>query len=264
MTPSGATAPPPRVGIHMEEYEKNIEAAYEKLRELLATTDAEDILVRYRVGCAVAELKDESKYGPKAVDQVAARLGRGYGRSTLYRYLDVAEAWSATAIKKIVERRNPDGFALCWSHLEYIAALDDREDRAHFTEVTLAEGLGVRELKSAIDKKRRGDDGESELPDDEAEAPFLGSKVIPLLAEYLLDVEAQTRTWEERLLGDIGVAASELTDDEEAVLREALERMASIGTVMMSMANRATHLLTITRPTVRRPLHLPPAAVIPV
>jgi hypothetical protein len=247
----------------MDKHEKNVEAAYEKLRELLATTDSKDILVRYEVGRCVADLKDESKYGPEGVEQVAARLGRGYGRSTLHRYLKVAEAWSAAAIKKIVERRNPDGFALCWSHLEYIAALDDSEDRAHFTEVTLAEGLGVRELKSAIDKKRRAADGEGELPDDGAEDPFLGSKVIPLLAEYLLEVEAQTRTWEERLLVDIGVAASDMTDDEEAVLREALERMASIGTVMKSMAHRATHLLTITRPTVRRPLLLPAAAVIP-
>jgi hypothetical protein len=106
---------------------------------------------RYEVACLVRHAHEAAAtHGRRPIAFLADALGRGYEKSTLYKYLAVARRWKSAEFKRISERRNCRGEHLAWSHWELLAKRDDWHvllDRA------LTAGWGSRELASHMGKR---------------------------------------------------------------------------------------------------------------
>jgi hypothetical protein len=85
------------------------------IQKLLAEAAADEIDTRYRVGVIIRSVIDaEGTYGTRAVERVAAVLGRDAG--SLYRYASVARTWPESEMRTLSRRPNCFGEPLSWSH----------------------------------------------------------------------------------------------------------------------------------------------------
>jgi CheY-like chemotaxis protein len=122
----------------------------ERLRELGARYP--DVRTRYLIGMIVAALKSRPRlYGANAVSMAAREIGED--APSLYRHSTVAERWTLSEFEALAARRGPDGYALKWSHFVFLASIVSPLARERLVGRTLAEKLGVRDLRGiAVDE----------------------------------------------------------------------------------------------------------------
>jgi hypothetical protein len=167
-----------------------LRAQYDELLEVLAAAASNEVAARYRAGRIVREIKsDENKYGSSAVVLLATALGRS--ASSLYRYARVAECWDAVAIDGLMRRRSATGEPLSWSHLIFLARVEDAERRAALVERAVAEALSVREIGRLVGAGTDEDDAPP--ADDDRDAP--ASKALRRVVTQAESVRAQAEAW---------------------------------------------------------------------
>ncbi|WP_170229371.1 DUF1016 N-terminal domain-containing protein [Polyangium fumosum] len=173
-----------------EEMAPELRERCDKVRKALAKAGPQDTRARYQLGELVKDaMTDEEKYGKKAVAQIAVSLG--YDEKTLYRYAQVAKAWSLDELNELLKRSSKTDIPIGFSHLLEIAGIDDKRKRKKYVNQVLKEGLSVRELKVRITAERVASGEEPEI-----DTPKTLSGMRSASKNWL----GRVRDWEERLL----------------------------------------------------------------
>ena len=125
-----------------------LNAVAERIKKRLVKNDKSNALGKYVIAAEVKAVMDgEAKYGSRAVEKLARKLGLEW--QLLYRWAEVATAWpDHAAFHKLVQRRNKYGIPLTWSHLEVLTEVADPARRKKLIKMTLVRGLSVRELRA--------------------------------------------------------------------------------------------------------------------
>jgi hypothetical protein len=122
-----------------------------ELQKLLADTAVAEVDGRYKISTIIRDVQDaEGTYGERAVERLASALG--HDDATLYRYVAVARAWSASEMRALSRRTNRFGEPLSWSHWLALARLSDRKP---WLERTLSEGWSARKLRGQLKAERQ-------------------------------------------------------------------------------------------------------------
>ena len=163
--PPSTLRPDPRVDA-IEGMPPLLKGQYERIRDRMGHGAREDARMRYDVGRIIAEVRrSEGIYGKGAVLLLATALGRDH--TTLYRWANVAEAWSPAELEALLAKRDRLGQSLVWSHLVEIAqAPEATRDRwiewvlaeaatAHLLATALRHGIG-RARAAAVNKRFAG------------------------------------------------------------------------------------------------------------
>jgi len=120
------------------------------VRGLLSGAARDEVLTRYRVGEALRMVKAMPQtYGTESVERVAAELG--LSAPMLYRYIAVAESWSAEDLKRQAQRTNRFGQPLTWSHVLALTRAPESA-RPGLIDRCLANAWSVRDLKRRLDR----------------------------------------------------------------------------------------------------------------
>jgi hypothetical protein len=122
-----------------------------ELQKLLADTAVAEVDGRYKISTIIRDVQDaEGTYGERAVERLASALG--HDDATLYRYVAVARAWSASEMRALSRRTNRFGEPLSWSHWVALARLSDWKP---WLERTLSEGWSARKLRGQLKAERQ-------------------------------------------------------------------------------------------------------------
>jgi hypothetical protein len=130
------------------------------VRGLLSEATRGEILTRHQVGEILRTVKhDPATYGSEAIERVAAELG--WKARELYRYITVAETWSAADLRALLDQTSRFGHSLSWSHFLALTQAPETA-RAGLAAECLAYAWSVRELIRQItsvpcDKPRNSD-----------------------------------------------------------------------------------------------------------
>lgn len=143
------------------EMSPGLREVYEQLRKLEARAKAHDVLVKYRVGQLVREVKEnEGKYGAGAVEKLSARLGSGFKKDVLYGAASVARTWGKSEFSELVKKEDDKGRRLSFSHFVALARVALPEKREQLLQRALKECLPVRKLAVLIGEgTERGQSG---------------------------------------------------------------------------------------------------------
>lgn len=222
---------------------KNLKSACDQIRALLADTERNGALHKFRIATMILETKDSARYGDDAATFLVENLG--IDRASLYRHAKVAEVWDESTFKKLAARNNSNDLPLTWSHWELIATVVKGRSRHALIERALKDSLSVRELRSVIkgDDKATGDESPTVRPEFEDH-----NVVIARLDQFVGSVEAEAESWGNHLLSDIAVAKDDMTDVEIAHLRDTIERMNGAGEAIRRAAVQLKTLLEVVRP----------------
>ncbi|MDC0749998.1 hypothetical protein [Polyangium mundeleinium] len=197
---------------HAEEMVPELRERCDKVRKALAELGPRDTRARYKLGELVKDAKaDAGKYGKKAVAQIAASLG--YDEKTLYRYAQVAKAWSLDELNELLKRSSVTDMPISFSHLLEIALLEDKRKSKKYINQVLKEGLSVRELKSRIAAEFAPDGEEPELNT---------AKTLSGMRSASKNWLGRVRDWEARLLPALDEAPP--SPDVRAKFEEMLEQ----------------------------------------
>ncbi len=124
-------------------------------KEVKSLTDA-NIMARYRVGKHVAVVTgNERKYGESAVATLAIALGGTVSDTMLWEYRRLANSFTETGLKKMMDKQTRGGRYITYNHLRLIANLKPNERTAMVKKVFI-EDLTTDELAAAIQKKAGG------------------------------------------------------------------------------------------------------------
>lgn len=169
---------------------------YGRIKAILAKGERSFSLVRHEVGIIVNKIRTaRGKYGGEAVEQLAKALD--YDASSLYRWADVANAWTTrAAIKGVLALPNSEGDPLTWCHFETLAKLGARK-RGTFLERALSECLSVGKLREAI--RQDGSERGAEQVSAGAGGTVTGAAGIMKLTAHLESVASEQAKWEEAL-----------------------------------------------------------------
>jgi len=121
------------------------------IRGLLVGAERDEVLTRHRVGEVLRAIKrSPHTYGKQSVERVAAELGMS--APVLYRYIAVAENWSAAELAAQMEKTNRFGQPASWSHFVALTKARDRASRLALLYESLANSWSVRELTQRMDR----------------------------------------------------------------------------------------------------------------
>jgi hypothetical protein len=113
--------------------------------EALAKVGPEDVMVRYRLGALVRAAQGApDKYGKGAVNQIASCLA--FSPATLYRFAEVAGAWTLEELTALLTRRGCNGLPLRWMHLVFLASVAGPR-REELVQKALDEGMSPTALE---------------------------------------------------------------------------------------------------------------------
>ena len=202
----------------------------ERARGLWVEAGRSEVGPRYQVAMIVRAVKSESRYGKKGMKRLEETLE--VDGSTLYRYAQVADAWSEEELNAIVTRRNTKSLALTWSHLEAIATETDRTRRTLLVEQALSESLSVRAIRQIVKptsmKRRQTETAKSE--DTNSPAGLLAT-----LSAALDSIEQEARAWDQRHLKAFYMV-HELTLAERRRVATVSARLATVTKQMAALA----------------------------
>ena len=144
--------------------ENPLEPKIREIRHELAKWNKSDVLGRHRIGQIVKQVRAKQKhYGSHAVERIGNALG--FGTSWVYECAWVAETWSESELRELLQLRDAvHGQPLTWSHLAIIARLTDRGDRKRYIESALAEGWTVAQLKAQIHETPESEEAQQSGP----------------------------------------------------------------------------------------------------
>ena len=111
-------------------------------------------LDRYAVGEIVAEVRRATAFhGTSGV--AALSRATGEDEASLYRFANVAECWSAAAVRKLLAQpKEPRAGRLSWSHLVRLATIGDATERDRWITRVRRQGLSVRQFQARLLRSR--------------------------------------------------------------------------------------------------------------
>ncbi|MDC3985936.1 hypothetical protein [Polyangium jinanense] len=227
---------------HAEEMAPELRDRCDKVRKELAKSGPRDTRARHQLGELVKDATaDAGKYGKKAVAQIAASLG--YDEKTLYRYAQVAKAWSRDELNELLTQSSPKtDMPIGFSHLLEIAVLDDKRKRRKYVNQVLKEGLSVRELKSRI---------AAEFAPGGEEPEINTAKTLSGMRSASKNWLGHVRDWEERLLPALKEAPP--PPEARAKFAEMLEQQRELVKRLQNVNERLDSWLGAPPASVERP-----------
>ncbi|MFY0568964.1 hypothetical protein ACN28E_34795 [Archangium lansingense] len=229
-----------------DEMRPEVREALEKLRELVAQSDAQDADAQYRIGCVVRDVKGSSdKYGKSNVKRLAQELGRD--ERSLYDRAHVAEMWSPEEFRGLLARKSDKGLPLSFYHLVALSAVEDRQAREQLIAEVLKESYSVKATQRLVKARRApsvvedgagegsvssADEGGAEEGKRTAEVPvyLVLSKKVSQLEQMLSE-----RGMVEKALTELkGGATPEVT----ALVKKVAELQRAVGQACLESAER--------------------------
>lgn len=164
------------------------------LRGLLAAATRDEVLTRHQAGMILRDIKGApGTYGVRCVERIGAELG--IAPATLYRYMAVAENWSAAEIRVESTKTNRFGQPPAWSHFLALTRAPDSSSRRALLDECMGEGWTARELAERI----------AELTDEASRNDRPRSAEDPLQTALAAGIHCAARA-----SGDLSVFASAL------------------------------------------------------
>ena len=178
----------------MEQEQLALLGAATVLRGLLAAATRDEVLTRHQAGMILRDIKGApGTYGVRCVERIGAELG--IAPATLYRYMAVAENWSAAEIRVESTKTNRFGQPPAWSHFLALTRAPDSSSRRALLDECMGEGWTARELAERI----------AELTDEASRNDRPRSAEDPLQTALAAGIHCAARA-----SGDLSVFASAL------------------------------------------------------
>lgn len=118
-----------------------------ELKPLMVSTGKGYVLARYALGSKVNEL--DKAYGTRAVDKLAAALGRGYGPDNLRVFARIARTWTQAEFEPLAERGlEISDFRELWK----LAKVSDEATRARVVQQAIENAWPIATLKEEVRK----------------------------------------------------------------------------------------------------------------
>lgn len=172
---------------HIHDINSKFDSALEnrltEIRALLRSGRTHDARVRYKIGVIVHELESEkTKYGEQVVARLAKRLGGELSASSLYDAGRVAALWSEHDFLALIEREEPEGFTLSFSHFVILNRVSGLNERMKLLELVLEARMSTAALRDHLQQAKEDAKAENDDEDDDDEDPARRtSKVWDLL-----------------------------------------------------------------------------------
>jgi hypothetical protein len=117
----------------------------------LAQAERAVVRARHKAGLLVSRLPSgQLRYRGGSIPLIAATIGL----DTMNLYAWVANTWSASEVVELMRSSKAKGFPLTWSHLELLALITDKAERAKLVSRWKKAALEVNQLRMLLPMKK--------------------------------------------------------------------------------------------------------------
>ncbi len=208
---------------------------FNEIRDLLAEAEHGDVLARYKVACAIREVRDAGTYGAGAMKKLVEVLGKS--ESWVNDYATLAATWpDADKFAVLAAKKNKKGIPLTWSHFIELMRVEDKDRRQTLMEQSLKEGWSVADLEAKRKTPPASPAGSDTTNDAEIGVDTAGSVAAPVPSNTVKaavngvkeDLSAAKAKLQEKLPKMIKDAPEDQLDEALASLQEAREQFADL------------------------------------